>query len=156
MTTHATPIALRAVARFALQELFRRPSYLAPAFLLLAPQLLLQLAAPDYLRTRLAPAAWTVAVGAVLLIWLGQAAVPAICALVHARRTGVRLTNRVSFVRLGTAFATRVTAGLLAGVLPGLWLQARYAFAPLPCAVVKGRQRVLGQARLRHEECAID
>ena len=59
MTTRATPIALRTVVRFALQELFRRPSYLVPAFLLLAPQLLLQLAAADYLRTRLAPSAWT-------------------------------------------------------------------------------------------------
>jgi hypothetical protein len=90
-----------------------------------------QMAAPAYLRTRLAPSPWTVAVGAVMLVWLAQVVAPAVCALVHARRAGMRRALELRLVRLSLVIGTRVTLGLAAAVLPGLYLQARYAFAPL-------------------------
>jgi hypothetical protein len=119
------------VAGIALREALTHPSYWLPALLLLVPTLVLQLAAPTYLRTRLAPSMWTVVVGAVLLVWLTQIALPAICALVHARRTAAGRTLDVPLARLSVIIGTRVTLGLAAIVVPGLWLQARYAFAPL-------------------------
>jgi hypothetical protein len=70
-------------------------------------------------------------VGAVLLVWLAQGVVPAACTLVNARRAGLHRTLDARLVRLSLAIGTRVTMGLAAAVLPGLYLQARYAFAPL-------------------------
>src|SRR5688572_25704414 len=84
----ANRLSVNAVAAVALRNVFTHPSYWLPVLLLLAPTLVVQLAAPTYLRTRLAPASWTVAAGAVLLVWLAQVALPAACALVHARRVG--------------------------------------------------------------------
>jgi hypothetical protein len=86
---------------------------------------------PAHPEKSAASSVWTVAAGAVLLIWLAQVAFPAVCTLVHARRRGVRRTLDLPLVRLSFIIGTRVTLGLAAGVLPGLWLQARYAFAPL-------------------------
>ena len=112
----------------------RTPSLWIPSLILLAPTLAIQLAAPWYLRTRLAPAIWTVALGSLLLVWLAQVAWPAVCVYVQARRARrpVRVTWPVFAVALSVG--TRTTLGLAAGVLPGLWLQARYAFAPLVTA----------------------
>jgi hypothetical protein len=110
------------------------PSYWIPALTLLAPTLVLQLAAPTYLRTRLAPSPWTVAIGAVLLVWLAQVALPLVCLLVHARRARAPQTLDLRLVRLSLVIGTRVTLALAAAVVPGLWLQARYAFAPLLAA----------------------
>jgi hypothetical protein len=123
-----------ALVRNALVDTLTHATYWVPALVLLSPTLLLQLAAPAYLRTRLAPAMWTVIVGSALLVWLAQGAWPATCALVHAAR---RQTPRVldfRLLRLSFAIGTRTTLALAAGVLPGLWLQARYAFALLPGA----------------------
>ena len=128
------PLSVRSVAAVALREAFTHASYWGPALLLLTPTLLLQLAAPTYLRTRLAPSPWTVAAGAVLLVWFAQVVLPAVSALVHARRTGVPRTLDVSLMRLSVAIGTLVTVGLAAAVVPGLWLQARHAFAPLTLA----------------------
>jgi hypothetical protein len=119
------------VAAAAARDTFAHPSYWLPALLLLAPTLVLQLTAPTYLRTRLAPAQWTVALGAVVLIWLSQVAAPAACALVAARRAGMRRTLDWPLVRLSLVIGTRVTLGFAAALVPGFWLQARYAFAPL-------------------------
>ena len=127
-------LSFNTVVAAAVRDAFAHPSYWLPALFLLAPTLVLQLAVPTYLRTRLAPAAWTVAVGAVLLVWLAQVAVPAACALVYARRAGVRRTLDLPLMRLSLVVGTGVTLGLAAAVLPGLWLQARYAFAPLASA----------------------
>ena len=118
------------LSRSALTAL-RTPSLWIPALILMAPTLAIQLAAPWYLRTRLAPAMWTVALGSVLLIWLAQVAWPVVCVFVQARRA--RRPARVTWPVFAVALSvgTRTTLGLAAGVLPGLWLQARYAFAAL-------------------------
>jgi len=112
----------------------RTPSLWIPALILLAPTLAIQLAAPWYLRTRLAPAMWTVALGSLLLIWLAQVAWPVVCVYVQARRA--RRPARVTWPVFAVALSvgTRTTLGLAAGVLPGLWLQARYALAALVTA----------------------
>ena len=115
-----------------LLDTLTRGRYWVPALVLLSPTLLLQLAAPTYLRTRLAPAMWTVIVGSVLLIWLAQIAWPATCALVHGLRSQTPRVLDRRLLRSSCAIGTRTTLGLAAGVLPGLWLQARYAFALLP------------------------
>lgn len=127
----AKALSFNATATVAVRDAFTHPSYWFPALLLLAPTFLLQLVAPTSLRTRLAPAPWTVAAGAVLLVWLAQVALPAVCALVHARRAGMRRTLGLPLVRMSLVIGTRVTLGLAAALLPGLWLQAHYAFAPL-------------------------
>lgn len=77
---------------------------------------------------------WTVALGSVLLIWLAQVAWPVVCVFVQARRA--RRPARVTWPVFAVALSvgTRTTLGLAAGVLPGLWLQARYAFAALVTA----------------------
>lgn len=126
---HAVPLLVRS-ATIAL----RTPSLWLPALVLLAPTLLVQLLAPGYLRTRLAPSLWTVVVGSLCLTWLGQVAWPVVSACVHARLAGrpARVTRNVLAVAL--SMGTRTTLGLAAGILPGLWLQARYAFAPLIAA----------------------
>jgi hypothetical protein len=124
-------LSFGAIASAAGRDVVSHPSYCVPALLLLTPTLVLQLAGPTYLRSRLAPAIWTVLVGAVLLIWLGQIAAPAVSALVRSRRAGTRRRLDWPLVRLSAVIGTRVTLGLAAGLVPGLWLQARYAFAPL-------------------------
>ena len=121
-----------ALARNALVETLTHATYWIPALILLSPTILLQLAAPTYLRTRLAPAMWTVIVGSALLIWLAQGAWPAACALVHAARSQTPRAIDRRLLRWSFAIGTRTTLGLAAGLLPGLWLQARYAFALLP------------------------
>ena len=127
----ATSPPLTAVVGIAMRYMLTRPSSLLPALALLLPTLALQLAVPSYLRTRLAPAMWTVGVGSVVLIWLSQIATPAVCALVDARRRGTKLLPPAKLARLSLAIGTSVTVGLALAVLPGLWVQARYAFAPL-------------------------
>jgi hypothetical protein len=121
------------LTRSALKAL-RTPSLWIPALILLAPTLAIQLAAPWYLRTRLAPALWTVALGSLLLIWLAQVAWPVVCVLVQARRE--RRPAHVTWPVFAVALSvgTWTTLGLTAGVLPGLWLQARHAFAALVAA----------------------
>ncbi len=121
-----------ALAKNALVDTLTHATYWVPALVLLSPTLLLQLAAPTYLRTRLAPAMWTVIVGGVLLVWLAQCAWSATCALVHAARSQTPRVLDHRLLRLSFVIGTRTTLGLVAGVLPGLWLQARYAFALLP------------------------
>ena len=121
-----------ALAKKALVDTLTHATYWAPALVLLLPTLLLQLAAPTYLRTRLAPAMWTVIVGGALLLWLAQVAWPATCALVHAVRSQTPRVLDYRLLRLSLIIGTRTTLALAAGVLPGLWLQARYAFALLP------------------------
>ena len=121
-----------ALAKNALVDTLTHPAYWVPALVLLSPTLLLQLAAPTYLRTRLAPAMWTVIVGSALLVWLAQGAWPAACALVHAARSQTPRALDHRLLGLSFRIGTRTTLALAAGVLPGLWLQARYAFALLP------------------------
>ena len=82
----AKPHSLKAAATIALRDAFTQPAYWLPALVLMSPALVLQLAAPTYLRTRLAPSAWTVPAGALLIVWLAQVALPAVCALIHRRR----------------------------------------------------------------------
>jgi hypothetical protein len=121
-----------ALAKNALVDTLTHATYWVPALVLLSPTLLLQLAAPTYLRTRLAPSMWTVIVGSALLVWLAQGAWPATCALVHATRSQTPRVLDRRLLRLSFVIGTRTTLALAAGVLPGLWLQARYAFALLP------------------------
>jgi hypothetical protein len=128
----ATKPPLTEVLGIATRYVLGRPSSLLPALVLLLPTLALQLAVPTYLRTRLAPAMWTVVAGGAVLIWLSQIATPAVCALVHARRTGTRPLRPAELLRLSLAIGTSATLGLALAVLPGLWVQARYALAPLP------------------------
>jgi hypothetical protein len=106
------------------------PRLWLPAALLLLPTLVLQLSVPHLLRSRLAPSLWTVVVGGVAIVWLTQVATVAAWGLVDTmRRHAPALVGfcLIVGVRVGTA----VTAGLAAGLVPGLWLQARLAFAPL-------------------------
>jgi hypothetical protein len=100
-----------------------------PAAALLLPTLLLQLTFPELLRSRLAPAIWTVVVGGMLISWLTLVAAAASWGWVHAlrHRRPVRRWLIVSALRVGTV----ATLGMLAGLLPGLWWQARLAYAPL-------------------------
>ncbi len=121
-----------ALAKNALVDTLTHAAYWVPALVLLSPTLLLQLAAPTYLRTRLAPAMWTVIVGGALLVWLAQGAWSATCALVHAARSQTPRVLDRRLLRWSLIIGTRTTLALAAGVLPGLWLQARYAFALLP------------------------
>jgi hypothetical protein len=127
-----SPLPFTALAKRALVDTLTHATYWVPALVLLSPTLLLQLAAPTYLRTRLAPAMWTVIVGSALLIWLAQGAWSATCALVHAARSQTPRVLDHRLLRLSFVIGTRTTLALAAGVVPGLWLQARYAFALLP------------------------
>ena len=122
--------AVQLAAR-ALRETATRPTLLVPALVLLLPSVALQLALPTYLRTRLAPSPWTVAAGSVLLVWLNQIALPAVIACVHARRSREMCRLDGALLRRCLAVGTRVTLALAAAVVPGVWLQARYAFATL-------------------------
>jgi len=125
-------LPVTALARNALVDTLTHATYWVPALVLLSPTLLLQLAAPTYLRTRLSPAMWTVIMGSVLLVWLAQGAWAASCALVHAARSQTPRALDRRLLRESFVIGTRTTLALAAGVLPGLWLQARYAFALLP------------------------
>jgi hypothetical protein len=107
------------------------PSLWIPSLVLLLPTLVLQVAAPTYLRTRLSPSPFFVIAGALLLVLLTQIALPTTIALVHRRRTGARIPGALSLFRLSFGVGVRTFLGLIAGVVPGLWLQARYAFAPI-------------------------
>jgi hypothetical protein len=66
-----------------------------------------------------------------LLVWLNQIALPAVIAFVHARRSREVCRLDWPLVRRCLAVGTRVTLALAAVVVPGVWLQARYAFATL-------------------------
>ena len=103
-----------------------------PALLLLLPTLALQLAAPHYLRTRLSPSPWFVMAGSLTIVLLTQMVMPAIFAIVHARRTGVPSPALAPTLSVSLRAGIRAFVGLLLGLIPGLWLQARYAFAAIP------------------------
>jgi hypothetical protein len=108
-----------------------QPSLWIPALTLLLPTFALQVAAPTYLRTRLSPSPLFVIAGGLLLVLLTQMALPATIALVHARRTRTAPPDVRALLRLSALVGVRTFLGLIAGVIPGLWLQARYAFAPM-------------------------
>jgi hypothetical protein len=141
MGPHVREIAM--LLKRALGEASRHPSLAIPAAVLLLPTLVLQLAVPGLLRTRLAPSIWTVVVGSLLIAWLTQVATMASHALVDARRRGHRVSAWRT-ARVAMAGGSVVWLGLLAGVLPGLWAQARYAFSPLD-----GESEAGPRARLR-------
>jgi hypothetical protein len=102
-----------------------------PALIVLFPTLALQLAAPTYLRTRLSPSPWFVILGSVTLLLMTQIAMPAVFALVHALRTGTRPASPRTLLRVSWQAGVRSFGGLLLGIAPGVWLQARYAFAAM-------------------------
>ena len=108
-----------------------QPSLWIPGLVLLIPTLALQVAAPTYLRTRLSPSPFFVIAGALLLVLLTQIALAATIALVHARRCGAPRPDTLAMLRLSSRIGIRTFLGLIFGIVPGLWLQARYAFAPL-------------------------
>ena len=108
------------------------PSLWVPALALLLPTLVFQLAAPTYLRTRLSPSPWFVLAGSLALVLMAQIVMPAIFAMVHARRTGIAAPSLGPTLLVSARAGVRAFAGLLCGLLPGLWLQARYAFAAFP------------------------
>ena len=108
----------------------RHPRLWLPAALLLLPTLCLQLAFPHWLRTRLSPSMATVVVGSLLIVWVTQVAAAASWGWVDAARRQ-RKVRRVALARAALRVGTVTTAGLLAGVVPGLWLQARLARLPL-------------------------
>jgi hypothetical protein len=117
----------------------RQPRMWVPAALLLLPPLLLQLAFPHWLRTRLSPSMSTVIIGAVFMAWITQVAAAAswgwVDALRHQRRVQWPALARGALL-VGTA----TLLGLVAGVLPGLWLQSRLAHLPLQGAGTMRRQ----------------
>jgi hypothetical protein len=108
-----------------------RPSLWVPSLLVLLPTLALQIAAPTYLRTRLSPSPYFVVAGGLLLVLLTQVGLPAAIALVHARRTGASRPDMRALLSVSVRVGVRTFLGLIAGAIPGLWLQARYAFASL-------------------------
>jgi hypothetical protein len=112
------------------KEAISRPSMFLPAAVLLLPTLALQLAVPHLLRSRLSPSIWTVVIGGFALVWLTQVATVGACGLVDARRHG-RNAPLAALARVALTGGSLVLLGWIAGGLPGLWLQARYAFAPL-------------------------
>ncbi len=111
-----------------------QPSLWRPAVILLLPTLLLQLAAPTYLRTRLSPSPVFVVIGSLALVLLTQLVLPAVFALVHARRNGRQAPATPALARASLRAGLRAFLGLVAFVLPGLWLQARYSFAGIYAA----------------------
>ena len=108
----------------------RLPHLWLPAAVLLLPTLALQLAFPGYLRTRLAPSVWTVVVGSLLITWVTQVAAAASWGWVDARRRQ-RPVRTGPLAGAAVRTGTMTMVGLLAGVLPGLWLQGRRAHVPL-------------------------
>ena len=111
-----------------------QPSLWRPAVILLLPTLLLQLAAPTYLRTRLSPSPVFVVIGSLALVLLTQLVLPAVFALVHARRNGRQAPATPVLARASLRAGLRAFLGLVAFVLHGLWLQARYSFAGIYAA----------------------
>jgi len=130
--THRTRIysTVQAAARSTLTQ----PSLWRPAVILLLPTLFLQLAAPSYLRTRLSPSPVFVVIGSLTIVLLTHVVLPAIFALVHARRNAVPAPSLLLLMRVSLRAGLLSFFGLLAFVLPGLWLQARYSFAGIHAA----------------------
>jgi hypothetical protein len=117
---------------FALRTTLSSISLWIPALILLLPTLVLQLAVPNYLRTRLSPSPGWVIAGSLALLFLTQIVMPSIFAIVHARRTGQSAPSLLPSLRASIRAGTRSFLGLVLGVIPGIWLQARYAFAAIP------------------------
>ena len=117
---------------FSLRTTLSSISLWIPALALLLPTLLLQLAVPSYLRTRLSPSPWLVIGGSLTLLFLTQIVMPSIFAMVHARRTDQSAPSLLPALRVSIRAGTRSFLGLVLGVIPGIWLQARYAFAAMP------------------------
>ena len=82
------PVSASGLLVASLRDTLRSGALWLPALLLLLPTLALQLAAPHYLRTRLSPSPWFVVAGSLTIVLLTQMVMPAIFAMVHARRTG--------------------------------------------------------------------
>ena len=128
------------VLRAGISDLRSDPGVLLMAGTWLLPTLLLQLAFPWQLRTRLASSMWTVIAGSLAIIWVTQMAVPLTMTAHRARREGSRFAiGRGARVSLVTGSLS--TLGFLAGGLPGIWLQARYAFAPVLATKASPRGR---------------
>ena len=123
------PVAVRHLLAFAIRTTLSSISLWIPALTLLLPTLLLQLAVPNYLRTRLSPSPWFVIAGSLTLLFLTQIVMSSIFAMVHARRTGRSAPSLLPALRVSIRAGTRSFLGLVLGVIPGIWLQARYAFA---------------------------
>jgi hypothetical protein len=116
----------------------REPHLWRPASVALLPILFLHVTFGDLLRSRLSPSIWTVISGSLLILWMTQTAAAASWGWVDARRH----RRRVQWGALGRRAAdvgTKTTLGLLAGVLPGLWWQARLAFDPLQDGAARRR-----------------
>jgi hypothetical protein len=126
------PVSASGLLLASTRDTLRSITLWTPALLLLLPTLALQLAAPRYLRTRLSPSPWFVVAGSFTIVLLTQMVMPAIFAMVHARRTGEQRPALAPTLPLSVRAGTRVFIGLLLGVIPGLWLQARYAFVAMP------------------------
>jgi hypothetical protein len=124
-------LAARHLLAFSLQTTLSSISIWIPALTLLLPTLLLQLAAPHYLRTRLSPSPWFVLAGSLTILFLTQIAMTSIFAMVHARRTGRAVPSLLPALRVSIRAGTLSFLGLVLGVIPGIWLQARYAFAAI-------------------------
>ncbi len=108
----------------------RQPRVWLPAAFLLLPSLLLQLAFPHLLRTRLSPSMSTVVLGSLFIAWTTQVAAAASWGWVDALRRG-RQVRWSALARTALHVGTATLVGLLAGVWPGLWLQARLAHLPM-------------------------
>ena len=120
--------------QIAIRSTMTQPSLWRPAVILLLPTLFLQLAAPTYLRTRLSPSPVFVVIGSLALVLLTQLVLPAVFALVHARRNGLEAPATPVLARASLRAGLRAFLGLVAFVLPGLWLQASYSFAGIRAA----------------------
>jgi hypothetical protein len=104
-------------------ELTQARLWLPAAFLLLPP-LLLQLAFPHLLRTRLAPSIAPVVIGSMLIVWWTQIAAAASWGWVDAVRCGY-VVQWPTLLRTAVRIGTMTMVGLVCGVIPGVWLQAR-------------------------------
>jgi len=141
--------------RFAIVPLLREavvetvlvPRRWLPALALLLPVLALQLAFPGYLRSRLSPSLSTVVLGGLAIAWLTQVAGVAAVGWVHRQRQGEAVAP-LQLAVVALLAGTGAFAGLLAGAIPGLWLQARWAFAPLTRGQASSRA-ALGESASR-------
>jgi hypothetical protein len=133
--------SLAAAARLMLEACseLRQPRVWLPAACLLLPTLLLQLAFPHWLRTRLSPSMSTVVIGAVFMAWITQVAAAASWGWVDALRHR-RQVHWPALVRGSLLVGTATLLGLVAGVWPGLWLQARLAHLTLQGELTTRRQ----------------
>src|SRR5688572_8079545 len=118
-----SPMSTRHLLVFSLRTTLSSISLWLPALTLLLPTLLLQLAAPHYLRTRLSPSPWFVVAGSLAILLLTQIAMPAIFAMVHVRRTGSGAPPLIPALRVSARAGTLAFLGLVLGVIPGIWLQ---------------------------------